>query len=235
MHPELQRYLDGELSRDALSPEAAADLAAWERLQLADAHVRRETAPDWLADAVMRDIAEADSQIPAMEAGAAVDAVQTGTRSARPPARRGVRALVEWLVTPRPMQVRPLAPLGAALALMLVVLLQGVQGDGSGPVAGAPDGEPVIYVQFALTAEGAQSVAVAGDFNDWSVEAGTLRDTDGSGTWRGLIAVQPGVHKYMFVVDGEEWVTDPTADRFVDDGFGMRNALLAVSLPGEAL
>lgn len=233
MHPELQRYLDGELARDALSPEAAAELAAWERLQLAAGHARRETAPDWLADAVMRDIAEADSHIPAMEAAAAVDAVQTGTRSARPPARRGVRALVEWLVTPRPMQVRPLAPLGAALALMLLVLLQG--GDGSGPVARAPDGEPVIYVQFALTAEGAQSVAVAGDFNDWSVEAGTLRDPDGSGVWRGLIAVQPGVHKYMFVVDGEEWVTDPTADRFVDDGFGMRNALLAVSLPGEAL
>jgi hypothetical protein len=35
----------------------------------------------------------------------------------------------------------------------------------------------------------------------------------------------------MFVVDGEVWVTDPRAERYVDDGFGMRNALIAVQPP----
>jgi hypothetical protein len=35
----------------------------------------------------------------------------------------------------------------------------------------------------------------------------------------------------MFVVDGEKWITDPQADRYVDDGFGMRNAVLSIAQP----
>ena len=41
--------------------------------------------------------------------------------------------------------------------------------------------------------------------------------------------IQPGVHKYMFVIDGTEWVTDPDAERYAEDGFGNRNAVLAVT------
>ena len=44
---------------------------------------------------------------------------------------------------------------------------------------------------------------------------------------RGLPA---GQHEYMFVVDGERWVPDPLAGRYVDDGFGegQQNSLLIV-------
>jgi hypothetical protein len=211
MHPDVHRVLDGELPREALSPEAAAELAEWELVASLTAERRAERAPTWLADDVMRAL-----PVPA---------------PAAPPAWE---RMWQWLITPRPLQVRPLAPMAGATALLLVVLMQPV-----GPRAVAPavvgEDTPVIYVQFALSAEGARSVAVAGDFNDWSVDAGTLRDVGGDGVWRGLIAVQPGVHKYMFVVDGAEWVTDPVAERYVDDGFGMRNALLAVVAPGEVL
>ena len=88
-------------------------------------------------------------------------------------------------------------------------------------------------MQFVFAAENAQSVAVAGDFNQWQPTTGELRDADGDGVWTALVAVDPGLHKYMFVVDGEEWVTDPRADSYVDDGFGMRNALIAVAAPQE--
>jgi hypothetical protein len=33
----------------------------------------------------------------------------------------------------------------------------------------------------------------------------------------------------MFLIDGTEWKTDPLADRYQDDGFGNRNAVLAVA------
>jgi hypothetical protein len=33
----------------------------------------------------------------------------------------------------------------------------------------------------------------------------------------------------MFLIDGTEWLTDPRADRYRDDGFGNQNAILAVS------
>lgn len=207
MHPELHAYLDGELSRDALSPQALAELSEWESLQDA-LHARQsETAPPWLADDVMR---------------------------ALPPAhvpwhRRAWR----WLATPRPLYVPPLAPLGAAAVLAALLVSGGSDPEPVAPVAVSQPG--VIYVQFALDAQGARSVAVAGDFNDWSADSGLLRDADGDGTWTGLIAVQPGVHKYMFVVNGEEWVTDPVAASYVDDGFGMKNALLSVTPPQATL
>ena len=51
----------------------------------------------------------------------------------------------------------------------------------------------------------------------------------------GLIALRPGMHKYMFVVNGERWVTDPEAERYVDDGFGMRNAVIAITPPGRSI
>jgi hypothetical protein len=209
MHTDVHRYLDGELPRAALSAEAELELREWELATDGVREYRAERAPPWL-----------DSQV--MHALRAAPAGPLWQRA------------WEWLVTPRPLQIRPLAPLAGALALLLVVLTQTTTPETPLAVAEPLDpNAPVIYVQFALTAAGARSVAVAGDFNDWSVEAGSLRDAHGDGVFRGLIAVQPGVHKYMFVVDGEEWVTDPVAERYVDDGFGMRNALLAVVTPGE--
>ena len=35
----------------------------------------------------------------------------------------------------------------------------------------------------------------------------------------------------LFVVNGSRWVTDPRATRYSDDGFGNRNAVLAVTAP----
>jgi hypothetical protein len=222
MHRDVHRYLDGETPRSALPADALAELEAWERVETDTLARRSEVAPAWLADSVMRSI-DAHEARSAAAAGAAW----------------WQRAL-QWLVTPRPLQVRPLAPLAAAAALVLVILVQATGDDVPAMLAdadavAAPADAPVIYVQFTLAAGDARTVSVAGDFNDWSVEAGTLRDVDGSGVFRGLIAVRPGVHKYMFVVDGEEWVTDPAAERYVDDGFGMRNALLAIVPPTEVL
>ncbi|HSJ10642.1 MAG TPA: isoamylase early set domain-containing protein [Longimicrobiales bacterium] len=209
MHPEVHEYLDGERPRDALSPEAATELAEWESLNRGVTEFRSEQAPPWLADDVMR-------ALPA-------------------PAPSPFARAWAWLVTPRPLYLPPFAPLGAAALVALLLLTRG----GPAPEGALPEAMPataladaeVIYVQFALTARGAQSVAVAGDFNGWSVDAGALRDPNGDGVWSGLIAVKPGVHKYMFVVDGAEWVTDPVAESYVDDGFGMKNALLAVTTP----
>jgi hypothetical protein len=35
-----------------------------------------------------------------------------------------------------------------------------------------------------------------------------------------------GEHRYMFVKDGEEWVTDPMAPMQREDGFGNKNAVI---------
>ena len=82
-------------------------------------------------------------------------------------------------------------------------------------------------MQFVLEAPTATSVAVAGDFSGWEPSF-ALEDLDGDGVWSGRVPVEPGVYTYMFLIDGTQWQTDPRANRYQDDGFGSRNAVLAV-------
>lgn len=216
MHPDLHRYLDGEIPREALPPELAIEAEEWEVLLEAAAHrLDGVVAPAWLESRIMGALPE--SQAP-----------------------RLWRRLWDWFVEPKQIRLRPL-PLvsaGAAAALLLVLrpdrTPMGLELEA--PVAATThaaqgtDGT-LVYVQFVFAGSGVREVAVAGDFNGWDTGRHVLRDPDGDGVWTGLIALPPGIHKYMFVVDGERWVTDPRAERYVDDGFGMRNALIAVAPP----
>jgi 1,4-alpha-glucan branching enzyme len=117
---------------------------------------------------------------------------------------------------------------GAAAAAVVVALFLGRQ-QTPVPVEGPPE-DVVVYVQFALDAPDAQSVAVAGDFDGWK-GMNALEDLDGDGIWTGRVAIRPGVHAYMFLVNGSTWTTDPRAQRYAEDGFGNRNAILAVAAP----
>jgi 1,4-alpha-glucan branching enzyme len=82
-------------------------------------------------------------------------------------------------------------------------------------------------VRFVFQKRGARSVCVVGDFNAWNPAVSPLRD-DGSGVWTGTVALEPGLHEYMFVVDGIEFVADPAAVEYRPDGFGSRNAVLRI-------
>jgi hypothetical protein len=197
MNEQLHRYLDGEIPLAALSPELQAEAIQW--------HAR---------------IAEARSQGPAgMPAGLAARIERAL------PARRRWRRAVDWALRPRTVRASPLALGAVGAAVVLLVLAPWEDPPPATPAsAGAPG---VLYVEFVLSAPGARSVAVAGDFTTWSPNV-ELQDADGDGVWAGRVAVQPGLHRYMFVVDGSRWVTDPNAARHADDGFGNRNAVLVV-------
>jgi len=138
--------------------------------------------------------------------------------------RRGLATSLGWLLRPRTFA---LSPLVAAVAILLLVLagLRLRQ-----PAAPATSAASLIYVQLSVNVPAARSVAVAGDFSDWRPIA-VLDDPDGDGVWTGRIAVAPGVHEYMFVIDNTRWMTDPRATRYADDDFGHRNAVLAVAAP----
>jgi hypothetical protein len=212
MQNDLQKYLDGEIGRDALTPELQREAERWESWNRVASTTLRPYAPAWLENRIM---------------------VSLPPRPAAPLHAR----VFAWLIEPRRIRIRPL-PLGLAGATALVVALvlpaenvlrtnRNPAGQAVVPVsATAP-----VYVQFAFSAPDARSVAVSGDFNNWQIGGVALRDLDGDGVWTGMVALRPGLHKYMFLVDGEEWVTDPRAERYFDDGFGMRNAVIAVAPP----
>jgi hypothetical protein len=86
-------------------------------------------------------------------------------------------------------------------------------------------------VQFSLKLgdKANHIVAIAGDFNGWNHENNLLEDSNGDGIWTGTLKLEPGRYEYMFVLDGKEWVPDPNALRFVNDGFGNRNSILEIN------
>jgi hypothetical protein len=203
MNNELSEYLDGERELEELSPEAQAEAEAWRRLTGEMKADEPRQAPVWMENAVMSQIALADAP---------------------------KENFLGWLLRPRTIRLSPLSSLAMAAAAVAVIALLpngGSQAPQPGPGAVAVT---EILVEFSLEAPGATTVAVAGDFSGWESEF-VLDDADGDGIWTGRIPIEPGVHQYMFVINGTDWVTDPRAQRYSDDGFGNRNAVLAVSPP----
>lgn len=198
--PRLQEALDGE--RDP--GELPADLReAYDRL-IEAAHLISATPQLSVATRVM---AEIRHTAPVYHDGS-------------------VRRAVRWLGRPRAVTVRlrPVWTLALAAGLTAILLLP------SGPTNAPRPGVAEGVANFVGHFPGARSVEVVGSFNDWSQGTLHLNDDDGDGVWHGAVVLPAGQHEYMFVVDGERWVPDPLAGRYVDDGFGagQQNSVLIV-------
>ncbi len=66
--------------------------------------------------------------------------------------------------------------------------------------------ETLQAVYFEYIDPTAQSVAIAGTFNDWRPQVTPMVNM-GGGRWRKLLVVAPGTYEYTFVVDGR-WLED---------------------------
>lgn len=96
-------------------------------------------------------------------------------------------------------------------------------------IAAQANPESKVFVRLVLLQPGAQSVAVAGDFNGWNPGQTKLERSEG-GLWTATIPLKPGRYQYMFVIDGKQWIADPLAGEASGDGFGAENAVLDVSI-----
>jgi len=86
-------------------------------------------------------------------------------------------------------------------------------------------------VRFVLSRPEARSVALAGSFNGWSASSHSLAREGSRGEWTIVLALPPGDHLFMYVVDGTEWLSPPVAEDYVDDGFGSKNGVVVVRPP----
>jgi 1,4-alpha-glucan branching enzyme len=81
-------------------------------------------------------------------------------------------------------------------------------------------------VALRCHAPDAESVYVAGTFNDWRPDATPLRALT-KGLWTVELELPPGDYEYRFIVDGC-WRPDPEAKETVPNPFGGHNAVLRV-------
>ncbi len=216
-HPLVKRLLDGELSLADLPPDLRPEGEAALRLLRAV-----DRAPVTLSPAL-------DERVMA--------AVR---RRAASPARRALPDSLtvawRWFSQPRNVElrlrVRPwLGALAAGAVLALLILWPRTP-----PLPREPTqlaSRDSVYVRFVLYAPDAKRVAVAGTFNQWDQDAAPLAPAGTTGVWTTTLVLPVGQHQYAFVVDGERWVADPAAP-MVDDGFGRRNSVVAVTRRGRA-
>ena len=87
-------------------------------------------------------------------------------------------------------------------------------------------------IRFQLHAPEAQSVTLAGSFNDWNVKSHPMRQCgkkkNGGGHWQVLMRLLPGTYQYLFYVDGQWW-NDPASNQYISNELGSLNNIVEVT------
>ncbi len=82
-------------------------------------------------------------------------------------------------------------------------------------------------IRFSYSAPAAKSVSIAGSFNHWNPNRAKLTGPSKEGVWTIVLPLPAGRYEYRFVVNGKEWVLDPSMPS-VDDGLGDKNSVLFI-------
>ena len=203
----IHAWIDGELSPDALSAEertAAGELRT--TLEAAAGVLRAAPAPDLSAR------------------------VMAALPASAPRSAGLLETVIGWLWSPRPVRLTLRPAYGLAFAALAAVALalsdRSPSADLQPGAQALASTAPPVYVQFRIAVPDARTVSLAGTFTGWKPAVALQRNAQGE--WTALVPLQPGVHDYAFVVDGDRWVADPNAPQ-VDDSFGGTNS--RISLP----
>ena len=85
-------------------------------------------------------------------------------------------------------------------------------------------------MHFEFISPTAESVSIAGTFNEWKPNA-TPMIALGEGRWAKDLALPPGDYEYCLVVDGQ-WTPDPQVAETVPNPFGGVNSVRKVGNGG---
>jgi Carbohydrate-binding module 48 (Isoamylase N-terminal domain) len=144
-----------------------------------------------------------------------------------------------WLTEARSLRISPVAGVALAAGLVGIGVLFGL--DLASPRRATPDVDSAADarllgvqkglhdgVKFVLVAPQAARVSLVGDFNNWDPTATPMERTPTGGTWSVNVPLSAGRHEYSFVVDGKQWIPDPSAPLAPVDGLGAPNSVVLV-------
>ena len=141
----------------------------------------------------------------------------------------------EWVIRLSPrVGIAIAAGISAIIALSAVAVGSriSVRSQPSQSAQAAPARDTVQLVRFVFVDSGASSVALVGDFNEWTRGATELKRSGAPGVWSVSVALTPGRHEYAFIVNGSRWVADPLAVKSSDD-FGTESSVIRVGTTGK--
>ena len=141
----------------------------------------------------------------------------------------------EWVIRLSPrVGIAIAAGISAIIALSAVAVGSRISASSqpSQTAQAAPARDTVQLVRFVFVDSGASSVALVGDFNEWTRGATELKRSGAPGVWSVSVALTPGRHEYAFIVNGSRWVADPLAVKSSDD-FGTESSVIRVGTPGK--
>ncbi|HID64701.1 MAG TPA: glycoside hydrolase, partial [Anaerolineae bacterium] len=81
-------------------------------------------------------------------------------------------------------------------------------------------------VTFVLPPEvEGDTIHLVGEFNNWQTSHAMRRQKDGS--WRITMDLEPGrAYQFRYLVDGQRWLNDPEADKYVPNPYGDENSVV---------
>ena len=84
----------------------------------------------------------------------------------------------------------------------------------------------VCKVTFKVPAEWAEKeVKVAGDFNEWDTDSDSLKKK--KDRWEATLRLKPETeYRFKYLIDGERWENDDSADAYISNEFGTEDSLL---------
>lgn len=225
----LRRYLDGELSgeeeRKALhiiaDDDNMRDMLQFERTLFqtfsGEPDPESFSVPDNFSSSVMDRIEKSENRDKKTESSSAI---------------------ITKLFTPKTFSLKPVQAIAAVILLTMGIGYFFMEQDDAEEFFTSTDfetstqvvsqTESEIWLRFVYFDEDAESMEVAGDFSDWDTVSLSREFIGDRQVWTGLIPVTRGEHRYMFVRNGEEWLTDPLATVQRDDGFGNKNAVIYI-------
>ena len=75
------------------------------------------------------------------------------------------------------------------------------------------------------------SIAVAGDFNDWHIQANPMTLNPKESAYQAEVEVaNPGTYQFRYVVNGRFWLNDGNAEGYTSNGYGEENCLVHVEV-----
>ena len=141
----------------------------------------------------------------------------------------------EWIIRLSPRGgVAIAAGLVAIIALSSIAVGSRISARRSSATAQAVSARDTVQlVRFVFVDSGAASVALVGDFNEWTRGATELKRSGAPGVWTVSVPLTPGRHEYAFIINGSRWVADPLAVKSSDD-FGTERSVIRIGPSGKS-